>query len=312
MSETSMKLTRFSIVIPTYNSAATLTQTLESVRDQDWPNVEVLILDGASKDQTVEVARSFQGIELEVVSEPDNGIYDAINKGVARASGELICVIGSDDRLAKDALKTVHEAWVTAGTDIVAGSALLEALDGTASLRIDEAYGLGALVSGIPFCHNSMYVTPEAYRRVGEYSLRYRICADADWVHRSIRAGCTCTRVEPALVHFSLSGTSSVNDQLIMEETYSVVASNFPGISLQDAEVLFKAVRRWTDDSQVAAVLGRYPADRMLAAAVAAGLHPAASATTSTPAPASHLSNSLTARALRKIQRLFRSRLAND
>ncbi|WP_236171124.1 glycosyltransferase family 2 protein [Pseudomonas pseudonitroreducens] len=312
MSEASSNLTRFSIVIPTYNSAATLVQTLESVREQGWPNVEVLIVDGVSRDQTVEVAQSFSGLELKVVSEPDKGIYDAINKGVARATGDLICVLGSDDRLADGALKAVHESWIASGTDIVAGKALLEASDGTASLRLDEVYGPGALVSGIPFCHNSMYVTPEAYQRVGQYNLGYRICADAEWVHRSIRAGCTCARIEPALVHFSLSGTSSTNDDLIMAETYAVVAGNFPGISTPDAEILFKAVRRWTDDSQVQAVLNRYPADTLLADAVVAGLNPTSAAVATPPAQAQRLSNSLTARALRKIQRLFRSRLAND
>ncbi|MDF3863380.1 glycosyltransferase family 2 protein [Pseudomonas denitrificans (nom. rej.)] len=312
MSEASGNSTRFSIVIPTYNSAPTLARTLVSVREQGWPDVEVLIIDGASKDQTLEVARSFSGLALKLVSEPDEGIYDAINKGVALATGDLICVIGSDDRLAEGALKAVHEAWAHAGTDIVAGKALLEAPDGSASLRVDEAYGPGALVSGIPFCHNSMYVTPEAYRKVGQYNLDYKICADAEWVHRSIRAGCTCARVELPLVHFSLSGTSSTNDELIMAETYAVVAGNFPGTSTQDAEILFKAVRRWTDDSQVSAVLRRYPADTLLAEAVAAGLHPTSSAAATPPVNAQRLSNSFAARALRKIQRLFRSRLAND
>jgi glycosyltransferase involved in cell wall biosynthesis len=312
MSEVSSKATRFSIVIPTFNSAQTLPQTLESVRNQEWPNVEVLIVDGSSRDQTVAIASAFQGLDLKVVSEPDNGIYDAINKGVARATGDLICVLGSDDRLADGALKVVHDTWTAARTDLVAGGALLEALDGTASLRMDEVYGPGALVSGIPFCHNSMFVTPAAYRKVGEYNLHYRICADAEWVHRSIRAGCTCARVESALVHFSLAGTSSVNDELIMAETYSVVAANFPGISLQDAEILFKAVRRWTDDSQVPAVMERHLANILLAEAVTAGLYPAKNTKAPSTAPAARLSNSLTARALRKIRRLFRSRLAND
>lgn len=312
MSDVSSNPTRFSIVIPTYNSASTLARTLESVLEQNWTNVEVLIIDGASKDRTVEVARSFPCLDLIVVSEPDKGIYDAINKGVARATGDLICILGSDDRLAEGALEVVHEAWAAAGTDMVAGKALLEAPDGTATLRLDEAFGPGALVSGIPFCHNSLYVTPDAYRRVGEYSLAYRICADAEWVHRAIRAGCTCARVEPALVHFSLNGTSSTNDELIMAETYAVVAGNFPGITLQDAEVLFRAVRRWTDGSQVSAVLDRYPSDTLLVQAVTEGLSPTSSTATPAPVKAPRLNNSFTARALRKIRRLLRSRLAND
>lgn len=316
MSETAKNTTRFSIIVPTYNSATTLQQTLESIRDQQWPYTEVVVVDGASKDQTAEIARSFVGLEMVVISEPDKGIYDAINKGIAQASGDLICVIGSDDRLAAGALSAVNDAWCNRRTDIVAGEALLESLDGTSSKRVDEAYGPGALVSGIPFCHNSMYVTPDAYRKVGGYSLSYRICADAEWVHRSIRAGCTCSRIDQVLIHFSLTGTSSSNDDLIMAETYAVVASNFPGLSVEDAEILFKAVRRWTDDSQVSAALGRYPSDTALAEAVGTGLRAISpsseNAGDALAASASRANSSVTAKALRKIQRLFRSRFASN
>ncbi|WP_371364066.1 glycosyltransferase family 2 protein [Pseudomonas sp. QL9] len=316
MSEATKNAIRFSIIVPTYNSAATLLLTLESIRDQQWPNTEVLVIDGASKDRTLEIVKSFHGhgLELVVVSEPDKGIYDAINKGIARASGDLICVIGSDDRLAAGALRAVSNAWLANRSDIVAGEALLESPDGTSSKRVDEKYGPGALVSGIPFCHNSMYVTPDAYKRVGGYNLNYKICADAEWTHRSISAGCTCTRIDQVLVHFSLSGTSSSNDDLIMAETYSVIAGNFPGLSIEDAEILFKAVRRWTDDRQTLAVLGRHPSNEALAEAVETGLRPVSTLKISDALVATPVcvNTSLTARALRKILRLFRSRFASN
>ncbi|WP_236170026.1 glycosyltransferase family 2 protein [Pseudomonas parasichuanensis] len=303
--------TRFSVVVPTFNSAKTLLLTLESLRSQFWSNLEVLIVDGLSSDNTVEIARSFCGLDLKIICEPDQGIYDAINKGVANATGDLICVIGSDDRLAIGALQAVHDAWMVSKTDIVAGGALLESPEGVATLRVDEHYGVGALVSGIPFCHNSMFVTSGAYLSVGKYDLNYKICADADWVHRSIRMGCTCARIDKPLVHFSLCGTSSVNDELIMAETYAVIASNFPGLSLDDAETLFKAVRRWTDDSQVADVLGRNSDNLMLAQAVATGLYSGATIEEAGGVRVSRLGNSLTVRVLRKIQRLFRLRSEN-
>lgn len=300
--------TRFSFVVPTYNSESTLHSTLESIRAQDWSEIEVIIIDGGSKDQTVELAKSYAGLKIIVVSEPDKGIYDAINKGVARAAGDLICVLGSDDRLAEGALLAVHNAWAFQRTDIVAGGSLLESPDGGASRRLDEAYGPGALVSGIPFCHNSMYVTPDAYRKVGGYSLNYRICADADWVHRSIRNGCTCSRVEQPLVHFSLDGTSSKNDDLIMAETYAVVASNFPGLTVDEAEILFKAVRRWTDGSQVPAVLKRHHSNSDLTEAVSEGLNPApiAYVTTFPVTEPSPLGKSFSDKALSKIGKLFK------
>lgn len=303
--------TRFSIIVPTYNSAETLPQTLESIRIQQWPNVEVLVIDGLSTDQTVSSAKAFNELEIVIISEPDKGIYDAINKGIARATGDLICIIGSDDRLAAGALVAVDAIWRIQDTDIIAGEALLEAPDGATNKRIDEPYGLGALISGIPFCHNSMYVTPDAYRKVGGYNLDYRICADADWVHRSIRAGCTCSRIAQPLVHFSLNGTSSTNDALIMAETYAVIAGNFPGLSVNDAEILFKAVRRWTDDSLIEEVLSKHQTNNDLSAAVTAGLYPptASIAAASAALPGN---SSFLAKVLRKTQRFFRSRVASN
>lgn len=307
------KAAKISIVVPTYNSAATIIDTLESIRDQQWPNTEVIIIDGASKDRTVELAKSFVGHGLIVVSEPDNGIYDAINKGIACASGDLIGVIGSDDRLVAGAFCAISDTWNDNRSDIIAGEALLVSQDGTTSKRTDEAYGLGVLISGIPFCHNSMYVTPETYKKIGMYSLNYQICADAEWVHRSVRAGCTCTRIERPLVYFGLGGTSSNNDELIMAETYAVIAANFPGLSINDAEILFKAVRGWTDDTLVAGVLEKHLSNSSLHEAVANGLHYSSTKTKSGRRLVSWCEkNIFSVKVLRKICGLFGAHISGN
>ncbi|WP_347927691.1 glycosyltransferase family 2 protein [Pseudomonas helvetica] len=263
-----MKPTKFSIVVPTFNSAKTILSTLESLSAQRWTPLEVVIVDGKSTDNTLALISNYAGLSCVVVSEKDRGIYDAINKGIRMSSGDLICIIGSDDSLAEGALKAVDEAWRNDRTDIIAGKALLIKPDGSSSLRVDEAYGVGALVSGIPFCHNAMFVTPAAYQRVGEYSLDYKICADAHWVHRSIIAGCRCARVNSVVVNFSLDGTSSNNDELIMAETYSLVRGNFPVLSQADAETVFKVVRGWIGGDSLSSVLSRYAGDRALSLAV--------------------------------------------
>lgn len=258
MTSQSGRKTRFSIVVPTFNSARTLGATLESILSQGWHDAEVVIIDGVSRDNTLDVARAFPDLDVVILSEPDQGIYDAINKGIAIASGDLVCVIGSDDLLAPGALDAVDRVWQASRTDIVAGQALLVAPDGTSTIRQDEPYDIGCLISGIPFCHNSMYVTKEAYARVGPYSTNLKICADAEWVHRSIRQGCECARIPDVLIHFSLDGTSSRNDALIMNETYALVAANFSGLTTEDAETLFKAARGWTDASLVPSLVSKY------------------------------------------------------
>lgn len=108
---------RISVVTVTYNSAATVAQTVRSVLDQTYPAYEYIIIDGGSDDSTVDTVKSFAdefeaaGTKLVVVSEPDKGIYDAMNKGVTRASGDMVGIINSDDWYEKDALKIVADTY---------------------------------------------------------------------------------------------------------------------------------------------------------------------------------------------------------
>ena len=106
-----------SIITVAYNSAATIARTIESVAAQSVPPMEYLIIDGASKDNTVEVAESFRnilkdkGIIYKVISEPDNGIYDAMNKGISMATGDIIGIINSDDWYEPIAVETVINTY---------------------------------------------------------------------------------------------------------------------------------------------------------------------------------------------------------
>lgn len=278
-----------SVVIPTFNAARSIERALRSIERQSWPDREIVIIDGASRDDTRAVIEK-TGIPVAAfVSEPDKGIYDAINKGLALATGDLIGVLGSDDELCAGALASLGTAWQETRPDIIAGRAIMIAADGSESLRPDEDYGLGALLSGIPFCHNAMFATREAYRAVGPYDLRYRLCADANWVHRAIAGGRTCAQLEVPIVRFSLSGASSTNAELIMTETYAAILANFPELPKADAECLFRAIRGWSDGADVAQVLSRHGADQKLllaaALAFAARARRAAAADHRPPAP---------------------------
>jgi glycosyltransferase involved in cell wall biosynthesis len=266
-----LKEIAFSLVIPTFNSAGRLEHSLTSIRTQSFPKLEVIIVDGGSTDETLSIALSQDGLVVRIISEPDHGIYDAINKGVAVAHGDLICVLGSDDQLEAGALAKIHAAWLSQPSAIIAGRTLLEDEHGALSLRPDEGYGPGARLSGIPFCHNAMFATQEAYARVGQYDLGYRICADADWVHRAIQAGCTGRQIDAVIVRFKHGGLSTTQPKAILEESFRLVAANFPGLSLAEAEDLFRAVRGWSDVSRVEPILTRHRgnADLLLAAALA-------------------------------------------
>ena len=98
---------KISIITITYNSEKTLENTIKSVIGQNYDDLEYIIIDGGSKDGTLKIAEQYKKYISVIVSEPDNGISDAFNKGISHATGELIGIINSDDMLADGALKTI-------------------------------------------------------------------------------------------------------------------------------------------------------------------------------------------------------------
>lgn len=258
----------FSIIVPCFNSGTVVDAAIDSVRQQAC-NTEIIVIDGGSSDDTIARIRRHDDLVAHWVSEPDRGIYDAINKGLAYCRGQLIGILGSDDRYTPGAFDKILEASSDVIADIYAGTTRMINADGSATLRPDEPYGPGALISGIPFGHNAMFATPEAYRRVGPYWIDYRLCADANWVHRAIRLGLRCHTIEEVIVAFALSGSSSTNTQEIMAETYDTIAINFPGMSHDDAKALLYAVRKWGPVAPVFRILAAHKSDKLLREAIA-------------------------------------------
>lgn len=267
----------FSVVIPTFNSEAVVSSALASVRQQSGVRAQVIVIDGASKDRTCDIVRAAELPDLVLVSERDNGIYDAINKGVALAQGRLVGVLGSDDTYTENALHAALSAHQQSGAGIVAGRTRI---GGTP--RADEPYGINALISGIPFGHNAMFATRQTYALVGNYDTHYKICADADWVHRAIRKGVDCTLVDTPFVEFGTGGESSVQSERIMDETYAIIASNFPGLSTDEAKRLLYAARKWAPATSIADIMARHAGNTALVSAIDAAL-PGAFPAPSTP-----------------------------
>jgi Glycosyl transferase family 2 len=265
----------FSVIIPCFRSVAVLRDALDSVLVQDEP-FEVIVVDGGSDDDTAAIARAHPSHPV-VISEPDEGIYDAVNKGMALATGRLIGVLGSDDTFEPRVFSRLRARHVETGADIVFGAARMVDAAGNAELRKDEPYGPGALISGIPFCHNAMFVTPETFAAVGPYDHLLRICADAEWVHRAIKTGRTAAGITDVVVTFSLGGLSTVNVEEIMTETYRIIAANFGNVTPDEGKILINAARRWGPVEPALEIAARHPDDTLLQTAVAHALSAAPS-----------------------------------
>ncbi len=183
----------FSIITVSFNNAATIGDTLRSVARQTWPHYEHVIVDGASRDDTAAVVRKLAGPRTKVVSEPDRGIYDAMNKGCARAKGDVICFLNADDFYADDdVLANVAKMMEAEGLDAVLGDVSFFHPDNPEKTlrRYDSGYFSPARIgSGWMPAHPAMFVRRALYERVGPFRTDYRIAADFEWIARAFHDG---------------------------------------------------------------------------------------------------------------------------
>ena len=141
-----------SIIIATYNSEKTLRRALDSVLNQTYQDWECIVVDGASKDNTIEIVKEYvsKDTRFRYVSEPDHGIYDAFNKGWKIAKGEWVMYLGSDDRLTQNGFTEVFEDDYP-DYDIISGDVFTEKIDGSVKPNISEGYA---------GCHQGKFARP--------------------------------------------------------------------------------------------------------------------------------------------------------
>lgn len=180
---------KFSIITVAYNSEATIRGTVESIAGQSYKNYEHLVIDGASTDQTVNVVQNLSTSQLRLISEPDNGLYDAMNKGIRYAAGEIIGILNSDDfYVHSNVLSEVANAFsLDPSLDVVLGDVdFVESSNVSKPVRIYRAKGFKPWMFrfGLMPPHPAVFVRKSAYERVGNYKLGYKIAADFDLLVR--------------------------------------------------------------------------------------------------------------------------------
>ena len=206
---------KISILTVTYNSAATLRETLESVRKQDYPQVEHVVVDGQSTDGTLDIIRSYPHI-TRWISEKDNGIYDAMNKGVALATGDIVGILNSDD-IYQDStvLARVMETFVNDHCDAVYGDLVYVDPDQTSKVRRywkSGHYNPGSFRWGWMPPHPTFFVRRSLYERFGVFRTDFRTAADYELMLRFIhRHRATLSYVPKVLVRMRDGGASNQN-----------------------------------------------------------------------------------------------------
>lgn len=183
---------KISIITATYNSGKTIRDTLSSVLNQSYKNYELIIKDGGSNDNTVEICREYENIfegRLKVISEPDKGIYDAMNRGIDNASGDIVGILNSDDFYTSDDIldRIAKEFSANKDLDAIYGDIHFVSPDNLTKCTryYSSSYFRPSLLRfGFMPAHPSFYVRKEVYDKYGLYDLQFRTSSDFEWIVR--------------------------------------------------------------------------------------------------------------------------------
>lgn len=212
---------KISIITVTYNSAKTIRDTINSVISQDYHDLEYIIVDGKSTDNTLSIVKEYTKNISKIVSEPDKGMYDAINKGIELASGDVIGILNSDDfYIDKDVLSDVMEKFSYSNADAVYAD--LYYVDTVSTNKIirhwrSGKYNDGDFLKGWMPPHPAFFVKKSCYEKYGKFNLKLKSAADYELMLRFIhKYKIKLSYLERVVVKMRLGGmsNSSINNRI--------------------------------------------------------------------------------------------------
>ena len=228
---------KFTVVTVTYNAESTIEDTIQSVISQTYHNVEYIIIDGASKDRTMEIVAKYSDRIKTVISEPDKGLYDAMNKGMAMATGDYICFLNSGDCFHEyDTLwDVVHNLQrKNELPDIIYGETAIVNSEGhfmhMRRLSSPETLNWKSFRHGMLVCHQAFYARLDIARRT-PYDLRYRFSADVDWCIRVMkeaeRMGLPLVNVHATVADYQREGQTTKYHRASLIERFNVMRRHY-------------------------------------------------------------------------------------
>ncbi|HVI48795.1 MAG TPA: glycosyltransferase family 2 protein [Chitinophaga sp.] len=224
-----------SIITVCYNAEKYIAHTIESVLSQTYPNIEYIIVDGASKDKTLEVVAPYRNRIAKLVSEKDKGLYDAMNKGIQLATGEYLLFLNADDTLADNDVLTRMLA-TCADADVYYGEAMfVDEAGHDLGLRseqtphkVPEQLNWKSLQQGMVVSHQAFIVR----RSISPlYDLRYKVAADIDWMISALKASQRICNTHLVVAKFRTGGTSKQRQRLAWKERYNILGRHYGHVS---------------------------------------------------------------------------------
>ena len=205
---------KISLITVTYNSSSTLPDTLKSVLNQTYSDIEYIIVDGASKDNTVSIVKEYEPLfqgRMKWISEPDKGLYDAMNKGIRMATGDVVGILNSDDLFMDDKVLEDVAAAFDGQTDAVFGNLyFVNQEDVNQIARVWKGSPYKSFKSGWHPAHPTFYVRREIYEKYGVFDTTFDVSADFELMLRLIeKHGIRTKYLDRYMVRMRMGGEST-------------------------------------------------------------------------------------------------------
>lgn len=221
---------KFSVITVCYNAEATLEDTIQSVISQTYHHVEYIIVDGASKDRTMDIVNRYRDRIAVVVSEPDKGLYDAMNKGTRLATGDYLCFLNAGDSFHEDDTlqQMVHSIHTLQLPDVLYGETELVDHEGhflrMRRLQAPEHLTWKSFRQGMLVCHQAFFPRRDL---VMPYDLRYRFSADFDWCIKIMKKSKVLHNTHLTLIDYLAEGMTTHNHQASLRERFRIMARHY-------------------------------------------------------------------------------------
>ena len=227
---------KFSIITVTYNAEKVLEDTIQSVIFQTYRNVEYIIVDGASKDHTLEIVNKYHNRINKVISEPDKGLYDAMNKGIQLATGDYLCFLNAGDKFhdSETLQKIVLTLKGQERPDVIYGETAIVDEEGhflhMRRLSTPAHLNWKSFKQGMLVCHQAFFVNRElAINHL--YDLQYRFSADFDWCIRIMKKAKCLHNTRLTLIDYLNEGMTTKNHKASLKERFCIMAKHYGLIS---------------------------------------------------------------------------------
>lgn len=212
---------KISIITVSLNMVDTIECTIKSVISQECDELEYIVIDGGSDDGTVDIIHKYEDYISYWCSESDNGIYDAMNKGLTVATGDIVAFLNSDDWYEENALKTVT-AQFDEETDVLCGQVKAYKKGQLIGIEPNRKIPCEELFMGMCYCHQAIFTRRQVFEQYGYFDTRYMIAADYDWFLKLYVNGIRIKAVDVILANYNKAGISNQRLQTVFSEFYEI------------------------------------------------------------------------------------------